>query len=217
MFCSKCGAKISENSKFCPNCGAELATAIAPMQPASIYPISIPYDSIQATSARNWLEKIVARIPGYKGYQDKETRRDVDKLHREHVAQILFSLKQNVNAIIRELSDTGRLFEVGPLDKILKKLDKLENKIRYASYGYKGFFDVIKIQEPQLEQLYQFDLAILNDVELLKSKIEMLARQASDKTTLKAASAEVDITIDQLDERFSKRFEAIENPAWFPY
>lgn len=225
MFCSKCGSQAAQG-KFCINCGASLQPS-APAQsaqtpgalPPVASPLSIPmaYDSHQASSARNWLEKIVSYIPGYKGYQDKETRRDVDKLHREHVASMLFELKQPINNVIRELSETGRLFEVNPVDRILKKLDKLENRIRYASYGYRGFFDVVKIQEAQLDQLYQFDLALVNDVELLKARVEQFVKQSSDKNSLKAAALELDRALDELDNKFSRRYEAIENPAWFPY
>ena len=31
---------------------------------------------------RSWLEKIVGKIPGYKGYKEKEMRRESDKLLR---------------------------------------------------------------------------------------------------------------------------------------
>lgn len=222
MFCSKCGSQIADTSKFCINCGTNLQAApakenLTPPPVAPAFPISMAYDSHQAASSRNWLEKIVSYIPGYKGYQDKETRRDVDKLHREHVANMLFQLKQPINNVIRELSETGRLFEVNPVDRILKKLDKIENRIRYASYGYKGFFDVVKIQEAQLDQLYQFDLALVNDVELLKAQVDRFVAQSSDKNSLKAAAAELDRALDELDNKFSRRYEAIENPAWFPY
>ena len=39
------------------------------------------YESAQ--KQRNWLERLGARIPGFKGYQDRELRRDVDRMQRE--------------------------------------------------------------------------------------------------------------------------------------
>src|SRR5688572_26522120 len=35
-----------------------------------------------AKSQQNWLERLGNKIPGYRGYQEKEMRRDIDKLHR---------------------------------------------------------------------------------------------------------------------------------------
>src|SRR5213593_4386384 len=103
------------------------------------------------TEGRNWIERLSSKIPGYSGYVDRERRRDVDKLHREHLADRLRALKSPLTEVTRELSSSGRLFEVGPLDAAAKKLDHLENRVRFASYGYSGFFDVVKIEQPQLD------------------------------------------------------------------
>src|SRR5919108_6434450 len=119
---------------------------------------------------RNWLERLTERIPGYSGYAQKERRRDIDKLHREHLADRLRAVKGPVTDLMREMTSDGRLFEVGAVDRLLKKLDKLENRVRFASYGYSGFFDVVKIQEAQLDAIYQFDLALADRVEQLEAK-----------------------------------------------
>jgi hypothetical protein len=185
-------------------------------QPGTQSPGYVPFDNYQATSQRSWIERLVSNIPGYKGYNDKETRRDVDKLHREHLAAMLGQLKGPINGVIRELSDNRRLFETGPVERVTKKLDKIENRIRYASYGYTGFFDVVKIKEGQLDQIYQFDLALVNDVELIKTKVSQMVAQVSDANALKRAAGELEQMLDALDNKFNQRFQAIENPGWVP-
>src|ERR1044072_3673693 len=100
---------------------------------------------------RNWLERLGDKIPGYSGYVAKERRRDVDKLHREHLAERLRAGKQPLTDVMRERSSSGRLFEVGPVDRVLKKLDQVENRVRFASYGYAGFFDADKDEEARVE------------------------------------------------------------------
>lgn len=160
---------------------------------------------------RNWLEKLSDKIPGYSGYVAKERRRDADKLHREHLAERLRSAKQPLTDLMRELSSTGRLFEVGPVDRVLKKLDQVENRVRFASYGYAGFFDAVKIEEPQLDQIYSFDLSLVEKVE----EFERLARELSAKSStadgLKAAAAEIERAADDLNRTFDERYRAIEN------
>ena len=160
---------------------------------------------------RNWLERLGEKIPGYGGYVAKERRRDVDKLHREHLAERLRAVKQPLSDLMRELSSSGRLFEVGPVDRVLKKIDQIENRVRFASYGYAGFFDAVKIQEPQLDAIYRFDLALVEKVERLYTLARELGQKSSTAEGLKAAAAEVEGAADDLNRTFDERYRAIEN------
>src|SRR5689334_9348575 len=92
-------------------------------------------------SGKSCLEKLACLIPGYSGYLEKEHRRDVDKSHREHLAKELEKLKTPLTNLVRELSETGRIKEIKPVERAQGKVDKIANRIRYASYGYSGFFD----------------------------------------------------------------------------
>jgi hypothetical protein len=163
------------------------------------------------SSDRNWLERLTEKIPGYSGYVDRERRRDIDKLHREHLADRLRSIKAPLTDVMRELSNGGRLFEVGPLDLALKKLDRIENRVRFASYGYSGFFDVVKIEQPQLDAIYQFDLGLVEHIDKLEAKAGELKANAGTSEGLKVAAAEVAGEIDSLDRAFDERYRAINN------
>src|SRR3569832_1228938 len=124
---------------------------------------------------RNWLERLGDKIPGYAGYVARERRRDADKLHREHLAERLRAAKQPLTELMRELSSTGRLYEVGPVDRVLKKLDQVENRVRFASYGYAGFNNTNKNKKPQHDHNNQNDLALVEKVE----EFERQARELS--------------------------------------
>src|SRR5215216_134651 len=160
---------------------------------------------------RNWLERLGDKIPGYSGYVDRERRRDIDKLHREHLADRLRQLKAPLTEVMKELSSGGRLFEVGPVDSAIKKLDHLENRVRYASYGYSGFFDVVKIEQAQLDSIYRFDLALVEHVDKLEAKIDDLRAKAGTAEGLKVASSELASDIDEIDHAFDERSRAINN------
>ncbi|HEX8557961.1 MAG TPA: hypothetical protein VF668_07675 [Pyrinomonadaceae bacterium] len=160
---------------------------------------------------RNWLEKLGDKIPGYSGYVAKERRRDVDKLHREHLAERLRAAKQPLTDVMRELSSAGRLFEVGPVDRVLKKLDHVENRIRFASYGYAGFFDAVKIEEPQLDAIYRFDLSLVERVEGFERQARELQSRAGTADGLKAAAADIERAADDLNRAFDDRYRAIES------
>jgi hypothetical protein len=160
---------------------------------------------------RNWLERLGDKIPGYSGYVAKERRRDVDKMHREHLAERLRATKQPITDAMRELSSTGRLFEIGPLDRVSKKIDQIENRVRFASYGYAGFFDVVKIQEAQLDAIYSFDLALVEKVEALEQQARELGTKGASAEGLKQAAAELERSADDLNRTFDERYRAIEN------
>jgi hypothetical protein len=166
---------------------------------------------ILMSDQRNWLERLGEKIPGYGGYVTKERRRDVDKLHRDHLADRLRAAKQPLNELMRELSSAGRLFEVGPVDRVLKKIDQIENRVRFAAYGYAGFFDAVKIGEPQLDRIYQFDLALVERVEQLERLARELGSKSSTPEGLKAAAAELEGATDDLNRTFDERYRAIEN------
>src|SRR5262249_57480776 len=151
--------------------------------------------SSDTTAGRNWIERLSSKIPGYSGYVDRERRRNIDKLHREHLANRLGGLKAPLTDLMRDLTNNGRLFEVGAVDSTIKKLDHLENRIRFASYGYAGFFDVVKIEQSQLDAIYQFDLALVELVDRIDSKIASLKTEKTTAESLKVACAELGDTI----------------------
>jgi len=167
--------------------------------------------SNDTADGRNWLERLSSKIPGYSGYVDRERRRDIDKLHREHLADRLRSLKAPLTEVVRDLTSGGRLFEVGPVDTAIKKLDQLENRVRFASYGYAGFFDVVKIEQAQLDLIYKFDLALVEHVDRIEAKLKELKSRAGTSDSLKTVCAEVAEELDQTNHAFDDRYKAINN------
>lgn len=169
--------------------------------------------SSDTAGGRNWIERLSSKIPGYSGYVDRERRRDIDKLHRDHLADRLRALKPLLTDLVRELTSGGRLFEVGPLDTAIKKLDHLENRVRFASYGYAGFFDVVKIEQQQLDSIYKFDLALVDNADKIEAGISELKTQVGNPDGLKTACAEVVAEIDRTQRVFDERYKAINNFA----
>jgi len=108
------------------------------------------------------LERIASYIPGYAGYKRKEVRRETDALVRRHVASILAQAAQSL-----VLSPTdARLVAANPearylWDSVKAALDRVTQRIDKAPHGYSGFFDLVKVDEAALEEVYQHDLALV--------------------------------------------------------
>jgi chromosome segregation ATPase len=122
-------------------------------------------------SEKNLLEKLADAIPGLKGYREKESRRDTDKRFREYLAGRIEAVRSKIDDSKREIVSAGRLDGLAEIDRLSQKAFKAAGMIRYASYGYSGFFDQVKIQETELDRLYQYDLSLVGDIEALEASI----------------------------------------------
>jgi hypothetical protein len=154
----------------------------------------------RAEDRRNLLERIAAKIPGIKGYLDRELRRDVDKMQRDWLAEQVDRSRGAMQAKIRDWSRSGNLANLDLASSIDKALDRLANRIRHADYGYTGFFDPVKIREEELDRLYAFDLAMINTVESLADRIETLPGTAAEPD-LRAVISMVEAADRGFDER----------------
>jgi len=155
----------------------------------------------KARAGQNALERLMNSIPGFKGYREKDLRRDADRLQREHLALRLEQGKKALNRIAADISRGGDLDVINDVETARKRLDKVANRIRYAERGYSGFFDAVKVDETVLAKVYQFDMGLIEDVDGVRAAAAAAA-QASDA---RAALQDLIGRIDALDARLSDR------------
>jgi len=128
----------------------------------------------EARAQRNWLERLGEKIPGFRGFQDRELRREVDKMQREYLAGSIADLKAVVRDRAREYTDAAQIGSLHLFDRLDRRLDGLSQAIRFSDYGVTGFFDVEKIGEAELEEVYEFDLSMLGDIEALAGSLSAI-------------------------------------------
>jgi hypothetical protein len=125
----------------------------------------------EAQAHRNWLEQLVDKIPGFKGYQNRELRRDVDRMQREYLSQRCGELKATVRRSARDYTDAGQIGMLHLFERLDRDLDGMSQAVRFADYGASGLFDVVKIYDEELDRLYQFDISVLEDLESLAADL----------------------------------------------
>jgi hypothetical protein len=140
-------------------------------------------------------------IPGFKGYRERDLRRDADRLQREHLASRLEEGKKSLNQIAAAITRSGGLDAINDVETARKRLDKVANRIRYAERGYSAFFDAIKVDETVLARVYQFDMGLMEDVDGVRGGAAS-AVQAPDART---AVQDLIGRIDALDSRLTER------------
>lgn len=121
---------------------------------------------------QNALQKLLGKIPGFKGYFEKANRRAADKLLRETIADRFEELWKRISAVQRDLISQGDLIYINDLESAALKLRQFIDRVRRASYGYAGFFDAVKINENELAKVYQYDLALLVLVDEVSAGID---------------------------------------------
>jgi hypothetical protein len=155
----------------------------------------------KARDGQNILERIANKIPGFKGYREKELRRDADRLQREHLSSQLEECKKALNEISVAISRSGDLSAINDVETARKRLDKVINRIRYADRGYAGFFGAVKVKEEELSRVYEFDMSLLGGVEAIRAASNR-AESAEDA----AAGVQAMVSaIDEVDDKLAQR------------
>jgi len=118
------------------------------------------------------IKKIIAKIPGFKGYVERGDRRMSDKILRETVAKEYETQYQRISALQRDLISNGGLAYIDDLENAAIKVRQFIDRIKTASYGYAGIFDAIKIREEELANIYQYDLRLLELATVISGAID---------------------------------------------
>lgn len=152
--------------------------------------------------------KLLGKLPGFKGYFDREQRRSADKLFRETAAARYEELWRRISALQRDLISQGGLAYVDDLESAAIKLRQFVDRMRTASYGYAGFFDAIKVRSEELDLLYQYDLWLFSLVDEIGRAIDNV--EASLGTDgLPASLRHLTRLAQESVEAYNKRSEAI--------
>ena len=165
----------------------------------------------QAKSQMRLSERIAAALPGFHGYKEKELRRESDKLIRNHLYLKLSKDKDNVRAISQKITDKRYLDVLPDIDRLTAKMDRITEKVNHASYGYSGFYDIVKIKEEQLDRMIAFDNQLLDGVNALTGDIDVFKAQllSGDYTNLKDKIQGITGKFEMLEDTFDKREEVI--------
>jgi hypothetical protein len=160
-------------------------------------------------AARGGLEHLVGKVPGYKGYKDKEMRREADKLLRIQVATKLDDQRQRLSGLQMQLISQAQIEYLDDLERAVMKLQLLIDRIRTASYGYAGLWDAVKVKEEQLDALYEYDNKMLEFVDETASDVDKVTSAISAKEGQGEAITDLTTTLDEANRTFGHRHEAI--------
>ena len=154
-------------------------------------------------------KKLLSYIPGIKGYVERQTRRDADKELRDVVARRFEEYWSRASNMQAELVSNGMLSYVDDMEKATLSMRTFIDKISRAARGYSGMFDAIKINEKELEAIYQFDVAFFTLGEQVSSALDNVEASLNDESALPAAIRNLTTLSRLAVETFERRSEVV--------
>ena len=93
----------------------------------------------------------------------------------------------------------------------MAKVDRITEKVNHASYGYSGFFDVVKITEPNLDRMIDFDNNLVAEAESLAVDVDAFKAELAGGETksLKDRIRSITDKVEAFEDTFDKRAEVI--------
>lgn len=160
---------------------------------------------------RGLMEKIMGYIPGYRGYKEKELRRESDRLVRMEVVNRLKAAKNTFRRnfanplVVQKLSgeDTYRF------EALMSRLDRVTQRIDRAVAGYAGMFDAVKVKEDKLDTLIQHDLSLIEKAESIKMDVENVVKMETGRDEWKRVMDELISKVEELDGLIDQRSEIL--------
>jgi len=118
--------------------------------------------------------KLTRLIPGYAGYKELKTRREADRLLREHLVQRLRAIEPQIRGLIIRLTNKGKLELLGAVDSLENRLETVYDTLRYDDYGYSGKTDAVKVELEVLDRLYEYDESLIDQLTALEQEGQKL-------------------------------------------
>ncbi len=161
------------------------------------------------SGSRGKLENLANSIPGYKGYKEKEMRREADRLLRETLARKYEEQWSRLSGVQKRLMSAGGIEFTDDLEGAAVKLRGFIDKLKTASMGYGGVFDAVKVKEDTLDKLYAFDNALADGLTQISGTIDAIDAAIAAKQGVPEAIGRFDDQCRYLVTTFEQRKDVL--------
>lgn len=163
----------------------------------------------KSTADRSIFERAKMFLPGYRGYRDKNLRREVDKEVRREVYRSLEECKSDL-AEINKLLITTDFESAKEADRVRTKADTYLKKVESAESGYSGLWEPIKTLKDELTEVIEWDAKLLESASFLRGKTSsLLSEMDMGKTDVKADIRAIERFVDDVVNNFNERIKVI--------
>ena len=169
--------------------------------------MSANYEKI--SGERGKLESFLGKIPGYKGYKEKEMRREADSLVRDALVRDFTAQVNRLTPIQTTAFGNGAVELMSSMGAVKTALQTLIDRIRNAPQGYAGFFDAVRVKEDDLDRLEAFDQQLVAEIAKVSAAIDSLDKAVQANAEIKPAIAAAQSAVRETTNLFDKRSSVI--------
>jgi hypothetical protein len=164
------------------------------------------------TESEKLLEKIMLVVPGFSGYKKKEQRREADKIIRNFLYSKLQEARNMLQDTYSLLTESEQTEYLQSIDRLVAVFDRVSERVNHASYGYHGFFDAVKIEEPDLDRMIEFDTELVDGAKELAERVRGLKTQVLAKRfdALGQDADELRNAVEEFEGTFDERKDVID-------
>ena len=156
---------------------------------------------------RGLIKMIELAIPGFRGYRKKEDLRIADRLLREELANRLSTVQDSFESFKEALIKKNEIDLIEDAGNLVKRIRAAKERMLHAEQGYTGVSPDYRIEEPQLNMMYEWDLSLLDIIETLQNHANnMRARASAGEDVAKDLEA-ADLEIESYEQIFDRRRE----------
>ena len=153
---------------------------------------------------RTLLKKIELAIPGFRGYRKREDLRIADSMLRDYIARILDDVEKYTKIVRENIASEMLLDEMESIGKIVNRVSKIDTEVRHAEQGYMGLVGDYSVDTEQLNNLYEFDLTLIEGAKELLNFAQNMVEER-DLSRLREMMQGFLEKLDEFEEYFRKR------------
>ncbi|MCL7475842.1 MAG: hypothetical protein M8352_07350 [ANME-2 cluster archaeon] len=159
---------------------------------------------------RGIVKQIELLIPGFHGYREREDIRAADSLLRQQLANKMKEINCIFEQCREELGRAMDLMLISDMGNIIKFSRLIENRIRHAEQGYTGISADFRIEEEELNTMYEWDLALLQTIDSIHTMAgELLNSILVDDGTASQKMRILKNTLNEFNSTLNKRMTKI--------
>lgn len=167
----------------------------------------MPHLEIRSTGSR-FLENLAYLVPSYNGYKERGSRREEDSRLRARVLEGMAEIRGGMANLMGNLAESWSVERVAEISKRIERLDALSDTIRYAPYGFSGFFDAAAVREESLEWILEADLLLFDDIDQLEGLLRQF-EEVRETVGFQRILASFDQSARRLEEHLIQRDKAL--------
>lgn len=158
---------------------------------------------------RGLLKRIQLHVPGFAGYRRREDIRTADNMLRIQVANLIKDARRTVEQARRTMVDSYQMAELDVVGRLINSFQALEGKVRHAEGGYSGISPAIRIEEEELDRLYEYDLSLLEGAVSMGQEAAALRDVANNGSQVPEKVDKLRTMLKEFEDAFKKRMNVI--------